>query len=430
MRLLNITTTFLFLLFCYSISYSQIWEKTSDPPAGVSSFSIKTTFENNSVVPFSFTTDGEGLFKSTDGGINWENIGLVGEVLTDMVFIGFDEGNYILSASNGIHKSTDFGETWTHHTIGIEGLFITAIEKDRFLGNEIVIGTATNGAFRSLDNGETWEQFGTGLENETVKQIFHFETQNFDYVWTATTQDGGFWKYDRSTNMWVQRNAGNEILSDDSALAGDSQGQLFLASSNEILTTYSSNIQWEVEVKHKVVNGFAVTPYDQIFASSFGFGIRTREPGATDWVDFSEGLPSDDGFIDVSNIVLDIDGFLWAAITPLNPAITGGIFKTINPVTDVEDISSEIPDRFNLEQNYPNPFNPGTSIQFSLPQTSYVTLEVFNTLGERVGVLASEELTAGTYNYSWDAAGLTSGIYFYKLQAGNFIETKKMVLLR
>ena len=107
------------------------------------------------------------------------------------------------------------------------------------------------------------------------------------------------------------------------------------------------------------------------------------------------------------------------------------------------ETDDEVLSDYFLSQNYPNPFNPSTTIQFSLPQTSYVTLEVFNTLGERVGVLASEELTAGTYNYSWDAAGLTSGIYFYRLQAGSpstsspegqagqsFVETKKMLMIK
>ena len=89
-----------------------------------------------------------------------------------------------------------------------------------------------------------------------------------------------------------------------------------------------------------------------------------------------------------------------------------------------------VPEELFLSQNFPNPFNPSTTIEFSLSQTSHVTLEVFNTLGERVGVLASEELSAGTYNYKWDASNLTSGIYFYKLHAGDFIQTRKMILLK
>lgn len=94
------------------------------------------------------------------------------------------------------------------------------------------------------------------------------------------------------------------------------------------------------------------------------------------------------------------------------------------------DMGTSIPNEFTLYHNYPNPFNPSTKIQFSLPQTSFVTLEVFNLLGKSVDVLVSEELNAGTYNYNWDATSQTSGIYFYKLQAGNVVETKKMVLMK
>jgi len=435
MRLLNITTTFLFLLFCYSISYSQIWEKTSNPPGGASTYSIRTAFENGSVVQFSIASDGAGLFKSTDGGINWENIGLVGVVLTDMAFINdFDEGNYIVSASNGIHKSTDFGETWTHHTSGIEGLFITAMASSNEFNDEIVIGTATNGAFRSFDNGETWEQFGTGLEKETVRNILGFSILSVDFTWEATTQDGGFWVYDEATNMWEQQNAGNENHSNDSDIAVDSQDQILLASGNEILYTDISNIQWELEVKHPGVNGFEITPDGQTIASSYGWGIIIKWPGATEWAPFSEGLPFNDGFIDVFNMDLDDEGFLWAAVwvplTSSNPANSGGIFKTINPVTDVEDISSEIPNRFNLEQNYPNPFNPTTKIKYSVPQLSFVTLKVYDVLGREVLTLANEERPIGSYEVEFNATGLSSGVYFYSLRTGSFTQTKKMLLLK
>ena len=99
-------------------------------------------------------------------------------------------------------------------------------------------------------------------------------------------------------------------------------------------------------------------------------------------------------------------------------------------VTSVHSIDDQIPLSFKLNQNYPNPFNPSTTIQFSIPQTSYVTLGIYNILGERAGVLVSEELSAGTYNYIWDASNLTSGVYFYQLQTGNFVESKKMILIK
>jgi hypothetical protein len=96
----------------------------------------------------------------------------------------------------------------------------------------------------------------------------------------------------------------------------------------------------------------------------------------------------------------------------------------------VELISNEIPVDFCFNQNYPNPFNPITTISFSLPQVSYVSLKVFNALGEEIEILVSEELSAGNYQYDWNAINLPSGIYFYKLQSENFVETKKMILLK
>ncbi len=101
-----------------------------------------------------------------------------------------------------------------------------------------------------------------------------------------------------------------------------------------------------------------------------------------------------------------------------------------NAPAGLTESTNELPDGFKLFNNYPNPFNPSTKIKFSIPQSDYVRLEVFNSLGENVSVLVSKELTAGIYNYNWNASNLTSGIYFYKLQAGNFVETKKMILIK
>ena len=89
-----------------------------------------------------------------------------------------------------------------------------------------------------------------------------------------------------------------------------------------------------------------------------------------------------------------------------------------------------IPKEFDLYQNYPNPFNPNTTIQFDLPKTSEVTLKIFNILGEEVATLVSNRLSAGSYSYEWDASNLASGVYLYRLQAGDFVKTQKMVLIK
>jgi hypothetical protein len=100
-------------------------------------------------------------------------------------------------------------------------------------------------------------------------------------------------------------------------------------------------------------------------------------------------------------------------------------------ITGVErEAEKELPTEYRLEQNYPNPFNPSTTIQFSLPRSGFVTLKVFSILGEEVATLASEELPAGRYTTRWNANGLPSGVYFYRLQTGDFAETKKLVLVK
>jgi hypothetical protein len=99
-------------------------------------------------------------------------------------------------------------------------------------------------------------------------------------------------------------------------------------------------------------------------------------------------------------------------------------------VVGIENEQTEIPISFKLEQNFPNPFNPSTIIKFSLPSSSYATLKIYNAIGEEVASLLDKDLTTGIYEIEWSAAGLPSGIYFYRLQAGDFLETKKMILMK
>ncbi len=99
-----------------------------------------------------------------------------------------------------------------------------------------------------------------------------------------------------------------------------------------------------------------------------------------------------------------------------------------NIVTGVKEQQANLPEKFLLEQNYPNPFNPSTTIRYSLPLRSQVTLTVFNTLGQRVAALVQGEQEAGNHEVRFDGAGLASGVYFYQLRAGEFVQTRKLVL--
>jgi N-acetylneuraminic acid mutarotase len=91
---------------------------------------------------------------------------------------------------------------------------------------------------------------------------------------------------------------------------------------------------------------------------------------------------------------------------------------------------SEIPDNYYLKQNYPNPFNPSTKISYSIPELSFITLRVYDVLGNEIATLVNEEKTTGSYEVDFVATDLPSGVYFYQLKAGSFVETKKMVLMK
>ena len=108
----------------------------------------------------------------------------------------------------------------------------------------------------------------------------------------------------------------------------------------------------------------------------------------------------------------------------------GSMGEAVSLITSVGNAVAPVqPSSFVLEQNYPNPFNPSTVISYSLPKTSIVSLRIFNTLGQELTTLVNERKEAGYYQVTWNAT-VPSGIYFYRLQAGEFVETKKMILLK
>jgi len=108
---------------------------------------------------------------------------------------------------------------------------------------------------------------------------------------------------------------------------------------------------------------------------------------------------------------------------------TDGVTWSGTGVVGVEN-ENQIPTQYSLEQNYPNPFNPRTSIQYAISSMQFVSLKVYDVLGNEIATLVNEEKPAGNYEVNFNASELSSGIYFYTLKAGSFFETKKMILLR
>jgi hypothetical protein len=105
-------------------------------------------------------------------------------------------------------------------------------------------------------------------------------------------------------------------------------------------------------------------------------------------------------------------------------------YKIPDIPTEVKEISGTMPENFELSQNYPNPFNPSTKINFSIPESNTVTIKVYDALGKEVATLVDKEMPTGNYSVDFNASDLSSGVYFYQLKVNNFIQTKKMVLMK
>jgi len=131
---------------------------------------------------------------------------------------------------------------------------------------------------------------------------------------------------------------------------------------------------------------------------------------------------------------LAVDGSGNVYVSGTSATDVGRAYTTIKYVqtqpVSVEKEESPQPSRFWLAQNYPNPFNPNTTIEFALPKATFVTLKVYNLLGEEVATLIAEKRLAGIYRFNWETRELASGVYLYRLEADNFIQTKKLLLIQ
>ncbi len=137
------------------------------------------------------------------------------------------------------------------------------------------------------------------------------------------------------------------------------------------------------------------------------------------------------------NFIITLSAPGYSGESPLTVVVTdsdGGESNT-SIIIDVEmstsaELQGGIPESFELYQNYPNPFNPTTQINFDLPEAAKVRIEVYSMLGQRVSVLVDKKYSAGRHHIRYDAASLSSGIYIYRIQAGDFVKTNRMTLIK
>ena len=119
-------------------------------------------------------------------------------------------------------------------------------------------------------------------------------------------------------------------------------------------------------------------------------------------------------------------GAIWVGTNGANKRL---YFNRMNAAVGISN-NDIVPSKYILSQNYPNPFNPSTNINFEIPKNEFVTLKVFDNLGKEIQTLVSGEIKAGSYNYTFYAANISSGVYYYKITAGNFAAVKKMILIK
>ena len=197
---------------------------------------------------------------------------------------------------------------------------------------------------------------------------------------------------------------------------------------------------------------FAVTQYSDVLSGYYQFyPVGNEVVLSVNAYYYKDGLPSGRGSIDIENPASSYTQFsfdpsggytgpadtLWIHIEMMSNSSTNpgiGSYALIDQLSlggasDVEQIN-QTPTDYSLKQNYPNPFNPSTVIEFSIPQESFVELKVFNVLGKEVSTLVNDNYSAGNYKIDFRAKNLPSGMYIARISAGNFVQTKKMILLR
>lgn len=329
--------------------------------------------------------DSGAVYKTTNAGTNWNPINSgTYKNLMNITFLNQSTG-LIAGFSRTILKTTNAGLNWLSMISNIDTLDFLGCE---FINenNYVVTGT-TSAIYRSTDAGASWIHFAMGLVNP---------------LWAA------------------------EFINDNTGWVTGCCGML--------TKTTNAGANWSPEILLSVGNTF----YTMAFINSTtgymsgdnGFIFRTTNQGEN-WYSTSTG----------TNQIL-YSFFMANANTGWAVGNYGTILKTTNGggpgfTIGINPISGEIPKEFLLEQNYPNPFNPKTIINFKLSRgngtggiTNYVSLKVYDLLGNEVSVLVNENLNAGTYEVVFDASNLSSGVYYYRIEAGSFVDSKKMILIK
>ncbi|MBE0572456.1 MAG: T9SS type A sorting domain-containing protein [Ignavibacteriaceae bacterium] len=273
--------------------------------------------------------------------------------------------------------------------------------------------------WRSTNNGATWDAV---YGNSGDKLIYTITSTNNDVIF-AGGNDGEIVRSTDFGETWISSNVGIPADAYCKIIRVSENGLIFLGTLNYgIFRSIDGGLSWNGinnGLNSLEITSISINSLGKIFAGTLN-GVFVSTDDGDNW------SPRNSGLIDISilSLICDSSDYLFAA------TMSTGVYRSFYPTTAVENESDNVPSTFSLYQNYPNPFNPTTTIAYEIPERGFVTLKVYDVLGREVATLLNEEKPAGSYKIEFNGTSLTSGIYFYQLNAGNYSETRKMILLR
>ena len=454
---------------------------TTWAPTGLISRPVTCLAIDNSNGDIFAGTDNEGVFRSRDNGRNWtrKNSGLPS---TPIYSLAINSNGVIFAAaqSGGVFRSTNSGDSWTQTSLTNTWLLSLAINSN----GVVFAGTLYDGAFRSTNNGDNWTQINNGLIAKYVHSLVinssgyifagtwgssvfrSVKTTNISEPTTPTLAsplDGAVNQPARLTLNWnpatdaetyrlqvSNTSAFTTTVFDDSTITNASRQVGPLANN----TAY----YWRVKVKNiggssawSSVRSFTtiiaaptlISPANGAVNQSTTLTLSWNPAtGATTYRLQVSRNPAFTTIIfdDSTNAatsrqiesLINNTNYYWRvkAKNAGGSSVWSSVWSFMTGTTAVSETGKVTPIEFGLSQNYPNPFNPSTTILYALPKTAFVRLTIFNPLGKEVEILVSTTQVAGEHEIHWHPNNLVSGVYLYRLQAGKFVETRKMVLMR
>jgi hypothetical protein len=317
------------------------------------------------------------------------------------VFAG-TQASYL--GGGGVFLSTNSGTSWSR--TGLTNLDVSALLAS---GTNLFAATYS-GVFLSTNNGTTWTEGTPAWDGASVISLAASVTNLF----AGTNGLGVFLSTDRGIT-WNAANFGLPVswvlslaVDGNSLFAGTGAG-VFLSTNNG--TTWAAV---NTGLSNYRINALTVSETN-LFAGTGGGGVFLSTNKGTTWTAVNPGLMR----LEVYSLV--VNG------ADLYAGTFGGVFR--RPLSEMT-ASVQIPAAFTLRQNYPNPFNAGTTIRYELPIASHVSLTVYDILGRQVSVLVNDRRNAGVYEVKFDGSNLASGVYFYRLQAENYVATRRFLLVK